>query len=82
MKKKEARMPIAGAVVIPVKREYEDTVREKLASIREVTVKDTGPKGVAIVIEAPSVEKLKELSEEINQWEEVIGFELVYLNWE
>ncbi len=82
MKRKEAKMAVAGAVVIPINRDMDNLVVEKLQKVEGVTVEDSGPKGIAVVIEAPSTSRLKEISEEINQWEEVIGFELVYLNWE
>lgn len=75
-------MAVAGAVVVPVSKELEGIVTDRLKVIEGVRVEDIGPKGIAVVIEAPSTSRLKEISEEINQWEEVIGFELVYLNWE
>ncbi len=75
-------MAIAGAVVVPYSKDTEEGLKKKLMNLSEVTVQDTGPKGVAIVIEAPSVDRLKDLSEEISKWEEVVAFELVYLNWQ
>ncbi|RMG04463.1 MAG: hypothetical protein D6726_03290 [Nitrospirae bacterium] len=75
-------MPVAGAVVVPIKKELEETVSQRLKDIPSVTVEGIGEKGIAIVLEADTAERLKEMSEEINQWEEVIEFELVYLNWE
>jgi nitrate reductase NapAB chaperone NapD len=75
-------MPVAGAVVVPIRKDYEDRIIEKLNGLASVTVEGAGDKGIAIVLEAETAEKLREISEQINQWEEVIGFELVYLNWE
>ncbi len=75
-------MPVAGAVVVPMSREYEDRIVDRLERLPSVTVEGVGEKGIAIVLEAETAERLKEISEEINQWEEVIEFELVYLNWE
>ncbi len=75
-------MPIAGAVVVPLNKKVEGRLVEKLKEVPYVDVKDIGPKGIAVVLEAESAQKLKDISEEINRWEEVIEFELVYLNWE
>ncbi|GBE01858.1 hypothetical protein BMS3Bbin06_02293 [bacterium BMS3Bbin06] len=75
-------MPVAGAVVVPMSKDVEGGLVKRLKGISSVEVKDVGPKGVAIVLEADSTQLLKEISEEINQWGEVIEFDLVYLNWE
>ncbi len=75
-------MAIAGAVVVPVGKEFEDDLKARLNSLREVEVQDVGSKGIAIVLEAEDAGRLKEVSEEINGWEEVIDFQLVYYNWE
>ncbi len=75
-------MPVAGAVVVPMDRKDEERIADRLRAIPAVTVEGIGEKGIAIVLEAESAERLKEISESISQWEEVIEFELVYLNWE
>jgi nitrate reductase NapAB chaperone NapD len=75
-------MPVAGAVVVPMDRKDEERIADRLREIPSVTVEGIGEKGIAIVLEAESAERLKEISESISQWEEVIEFELVYLNWE
>ncbi len=75
-------MAIAGAVVVPMRKEMEPAIRERLAEFEEVEVKDTGDQGIAIVLEAGDVGRLKEISEEINGWREVVEFNLAYLNWE
>ena len=75
-------MAIAGAVVVPVKKEYESIIKKKLDSLKEVEVQDIGSKGIAVVMEADDSEKLRKISEEINAWKEVIDFQLAYLNWE
>ncbi len=75
-------MPVAGAVVVPMDRKDEKMIADRLRAIPSVTVEGVGEKGIAIVLEAETAERLKEISESISQWEEVIEFELVYLNWE
>lgn len=75
-------MPIAGALVVPVDRKEEKKLEARLAGIPGVEVQDTGPKGIAIVLEGKSTGELKKTSREIEKWEDVLEFELVYLNWE
>lgn len=75
-------MPIAGALVVPVKRDDEDVLKLKLATIPGLEIQETGPKGIAIVLEADSTTKLKKISSDIEQWKDVLEFELAYLNWE
>jgi hypothetical protein len=45
-------------------------------------VKDTGKNGIAIVLESDDVGRLKEISETINEWEEILELNLACLNWE
>ncbi|NOX20250.1 MAG: chaperone NapD [Nitrospirae bacterium] len=75
-------MAIAGAVVVPIKKEEEDRVIDKLNELDGVEVQQAGPKGIAVVLEADDPRTLKKISEKISKWEEVIEFELVYFNWE
>ena len=75
-------MPIAGALVIPVSRQDEAAVKIKLAAVPGVEVKETGPRGIAIVLDAESTGDLKKISSSIEKWDEVLEFELAYLNWE
>ncbi|GAB4345610.1 MAG: hypothetical protein Kow0089_22770 [Desulfobulbaceae bacterium] len=75
-------MPIAGALVVPVKREEEETLGLKLGTVPGVEVQETGPKGIAIVLEASSTGELKKISQAIEQWDDVLEFELAYFNWE
>ena len=76
-------MAIVGAVVVAVKKELEAGLKDRMSStFEEVEVKDAGEKGIAVVIEADDVGRLKKISEEITGWEEVLEFELAYLNWE
>lgn len=75
-------MPIAGAIVIPVDRKDEPALELKLATVPGVEVKETGPKGIAIVLEAESTGDLKTVSGIIEKWDDVLEFELAYLNWE
>ena len=80
-------MPIAGAVVTAVNKESEKDLSERLAALEDaggvdVTVEGVGEKGIALVLEADSVDSLHEMSEKIKQWDEVLDFQLAYLNWE
>jgi len=75
-------MPIAGALVVPVDRKVEQKLKLKLATVPGVEVKETGPKGIAIVLEAGSTGELKKISTTIEKWSDVLEFELAYLNWE
>ncbi len=75
-------MAIAGAVVVPVSKQDEAVLINRLSETKGVEVQKAGPKGIAVVLEAENVRELKRLSESINKWEEVIEFELVYCNWE
>jgi len=75
-------MAIAGVLVTPVDREAEEKVTELLSGLAGAEVQEVGPKGIAVVLEAESTERLKELSEEIQGWKEVVDFQLAYLNWE
>lgn len=75
-------MPIAGAIVVPVNRKEEEVLRLKLATVPGVEVKETGPKGIAIVLEAATTGELKQKSTTIEKWDDVLEFELAYLNWE
>jgi nitrate reductase NapAB chaperone NapD len=75
-------MAIAGAVVAPVNKESEKTLKDRLDSINGLEVQGIGEKGIAVVIEADDIERLRRLSEDINKWEEVIDVQLSYLNWE
>lgn len=75
-------MPIAGALVVPVDRKDDDMLKEKLAAIANIEIQETGPKGIAIVLEADSTSTLKDISTDIEQWDDVLEFELAYFNWE
>ncbi len=69
-------------MVIPVDKESENRLINRLNSLKGVEVEGVGEKGIAIVLEAEDTLTLKNISEEILRWEEVIGFDLVYINWE
>lgn len=75
-------MPIAGALIVPVKMETAPELQVRLAAVAGVNIEDIGPKGIAIVLEADSTRELKEISADIEQWDDVLEFELAYLNWE
>jgi nitrate reductase NapAB chaperone NapD len=75
-------MPVAGAVVAPLKRGLEKSLSEKLSALTGVSVEGVGEKGIALVLEADSVDALHEISESISKWDEVADFQLAYLNWE
>ncbi len=75
-------MAVAGVLVTPVDRETEALVVELLNCLAGVEVQEIGPKGIAVVLESKSTERLKELFEVIQGWKEVVDFQLTYLNWE
>ena len=75
-------MPIAGALVVPVKQEAATLLQSRLATVSGVEVEDIGPKGIAIVLEADSTSEIKEISSHIEGWDDVLEFELAYFNWE
>ena len=75
-------MPIAGALVVPVKKEDEGELMLKLSTVPGLEIKEKGPKGFAVVLEADSTSKLKDISLQIEKWDDVLEFELAYLNWE
>ncbi len=75
-------MPVAGAVVVPEKKEFEKALSERLASLDGASVEGAGSKGIAVVLEAETVELLEKISKEISAWDEVLEFHLAYLNWE
>lgn len=75
-------MAVAGVLVTPVDREAEVKITELLNDLAGAEVQEIGPKGIAVVLEAESTEKLKKLSEVIQEWKEVVDFQLAYLNWE
>jgi len=74
-------LPISGAVIVPVPGR-EDEVERNLRNLPGVEVKGRGTRGIAVVMEGRSTKELKKLSEEIEKWEDVVDFQLVYLNVE
>ncbi|WP_456474456.1 chaperone NapD [Candidatus Pyrohabitans sp.] len=74
-------MPVSGAVVVPIPGK-EKEVEKNLRALPGVEVKGKGSKGIAVVMESESTGKLKKLSEEIEKWNSVVDFQLVYLNVE
>ncbi len=77
-------MAIASAVVVPVNRGGDNEVQleQRLNGASGVEVRGRGDKGIAVVLEAVDLKALEALSAEINDWEEVLEFQLVYYNWE
>jgi len=75
-------MPVAGAVVVPATQEVEENLSARLSAVEGVSVEGIGEKGIALVLEADSVDSLHEMSEAISRWDEVADFQLAYLNWE
>jgi nitrate reductase NapAB chaperone NapD len=74
-------LPVSGVVVVPVPGEEEE-VKKKLEALAGIEVKGVGSKGIAVVIEGDSTEELEKLSKKIEKWEDVVDFQLVYLNVE
>ncbi len=75
-------MPIAGAVVVPASKELEEALSERLDALEGASVQGVGEKGIALILEAESVGSIEKMSEAIAGWEDVLDFQLAYLNWE
>ncbi len=75
-------MAIAGAVVVPVKENLESALKSRLDALQGVEVQGAGSKGIAIVLMAADMAAVKEISKEINGWEEVVELQVAYMNWE
>ncbi len=75
-------MAVAGAVVVPVGDAAAAVLADRLARLPGVEVQGIGPRGVAVVLEAPHTKDLERLSEDVLAWEEVADFQLGYCNWE
>jgi len=73
---------ISSAVVLPAKGVSEEELIAKLNAREGVEVSGRGEKGIAVVLEAEDLRALQRVSEEINDWKEVLEFQLVYYNWE
>ena len=74
-------MPIAGAVVTPYDRGLDEAVKSRLNELPGVEVQAIGPKGLAIVLDR-EIDGLKAVSREIQNWDEVLSFQVAYINWE
>lgn len=75
-------MAIAGALVVPFSKDCIHDLKERLNELTSVEVKEVGPQGIAIVLEEKDTAGLKKVSEQIQAWQEVVDFQLAYLNWE
>ena len=75
-------MAVAGAVVVPIKKEFENTLKERLNALDGVEVQGAEQKGIAVVLEGEDSKTLRSISEEINNWDEVLDFQLGFINWE
>ncbi len=74
-------MPVSGAVVVAVPgREAE--VERILRSIEGVEVMGRGSRGIAITLEGASTKELHSISRRVEGLEDVVDFQLVYLNVE
>jgi nitrate reductase NapAB chaperone NapD len=74
-------MAISGIVVVPVHGKEEE-LSKRLNALPGVSVEGLGPAGIAATMEADTSEDLNLLSEQIEKWEEVLNFQLAYLNCE
>jgi len=74
-------MPVSGAVVVPVPGR-EDEVERLLRSINGVEVMGRGSRGIAITLEGRTTRELYTISERVERLEDVVDFQLVYLNVE
>jgi nitrate reductase NapAB chaperone NapD len=79
---REVAVAIAGAVVVPVSSELTERVIERLTAMSMVEVQALGSKGIAVTLQDDDADFLKKVSKEISGWEEVLDFQLAYLNWE
>ncbi len=75
-------MAIAGAVVVPHSKESAQKLVERLKQLPTVEVQEIGPKGIAVVIDEKDTDSLRKLSEKIKSWQEVVDFQVAYINWE
>lgn len=75
-------MAIAGVVVVPAATAVANTVAEKLNSLNEASVQGVGDRGIAVVLEAADVGRLKKVSRAISEWVDVANLQVAYLNWE
>jgi nitrate reductase NapAB chaperone NapD len=71
-------MAIAGAVVIPSEKTDTNKLKERLSSLYGVEVQNGGDKGIQLVLKKVDIDRLNELSEVINGWNDVIDFQLAY----
>ena len=51
-------MAIAGAIVVPIKKEFEDNLKKRLNALNGVEVQGAGDKGIAVVLEGEDSNKL------------------------
>jgi nitrate reductase NapAB chaperone NapD len=75
-------MAIASAVVIPNEEEKVRELSLELDSLEGVEVQGNGPKGIALVLERKNTRDLKKLSEVIRSMDDVLDFQVAYINWE
>jgi len=75
-------MAIAGAIIIPRPGIPEQEIIARLTATPGVDSCESGPRGIAVVLEATDTQKLEKLSGRIKAMEEVIDLQLAYLNWE
>lgn len=75
-------MPIAGAVVVPAGEKCEKKLTRRLATLDQVSIEGVGDKGIAMTLESDTMDSLRELSDLIGEWEEVLEVQLAYVNWE
>lgn len=75
-------MPVAGVVVVPVRKDCETRLTERLEALQGACVHGIGEKGIAVVLEADNLGEIKKMSREISEWAEVAGFHVAYVNRE
>lgn len=75
-------MAIAGAVVVPVDRESLEVLKARFARMKTIEIQKIGPRGIAVVLEDTDTNELRKLSKTIEAWDEVVDFQLAYVNWE
>jgi len=74
-------MPVSGIVVVTIPGKEEE-VMKKLSGFNQIEIKGQGLKGIAVIIEGNTIEEIREVSEKIEKFEDVLEVQLIYLNFE
>ena len=75
-------MPIASALIIPDPALPVVRMVKRIETVQGVVSCDTGPKGIAVVLETDDMDEMKIITAQLNGQKGVIDVQLAYLNWE